>query len=161
MLWPDQPLWFLLWLQDAPQQQASGNFEKKKKARFSPQVLKHTQHTQGHTARSWIERESTDLGFCFCWRWKWGAWCFTDSLVTGEFKTLRVGIKVLEGRSSITQALSSGGYWGLSKRGTSWVGWPFSSCLGGSSLLEIEVFEVDDLAIKSFNIRHLYYNQKS
>lgn len=50
------PLWFLLCLQDASQQQTSENFKKKKI--YYLQVLEGALHAQGHTERSQRENES-------------------------------------------------------------------------------------------------------
>ena len=36
------------------------------------QNLEMTQHSWGHTARSWVETECTGLGFCFYWGLGWG-----------------------------------------------------------------------------------------
>ena len=54
MLWLDLPLWFILWLQDIPEQQPSGNFEN---TRFiTHKSCKGTWHAWGHTVRSWEEK---------------------------------------------------------------------------------------------------------
>ena len=82
MSWLDQPFWFSLWLQDAPQQQPSGNFEKQ----VLLQVLEGTQYAQGHATQSnrKTERATTRASACV---WPWVGSPFVGLLFTSELKT--------------------------------------------------------------------------
>lgn len=71
MPWLDQPLSYLLWIQDAPQPQASGDWNNKD---YCSQVLVGTQHAQiPHSKVTSGERGSVDLGLCLYWSLRVGA----------------------------------------------------------------------------------------
>ena len=64
MLWLDWPLWFLLLLQDAAQQQLSGSFEKKKGLLLT-RPGNYTVHLGPHSVVMGRERECLALGSAF------------------------------------------------------------------------------------------------
>ena len=75
-VWLDQPLWFLFWLQEAPQNnQQRENLGEKKKAYFSqvPEALRG------------LKRASVDLGFAFIEVGSGGDLLFWGFIFIGEF----------------------------------------------------------------------------
>lgn len=113
---------------------ASGSFEN---TRFiTRKSCNGTCHAWGHTVRSWEERKRKIML----------AWCSSFIKVEGGGLGLRriilywwilnikAGIEVWERKSKATEKVSYLGHPGLSKKGTSWMGWPGSlySCVAGS-----------------------------
>lgn len=70
VLWLNRALWFLLWLQDAPQRKAIWELWKNKI--YYSQFLDGIRHAQSHPRRFWVETQCRPE-FSLSWNWGWDA----------------------------------------------------------------------------------------
>ena len=151
-VWLDQPLWFLLWLQEAPQNNHQReNLEKKKKGLFLTgprgtwEVLREQVWTWVLPLLRLAVVGPTVLRLHFYW------WILN----------IRAGIKAQEWKSR--QVVSRLSHWALSKKRscTGGVAWSLCGYVFGNVLCGDSILPSGCLAIKKLNVRLSEYNKKN